>query len=194
MVAPNVRTAETGDKARVDDTIVMAFANDPVARWCWPNPHLYLTSMPSFTSAFGGRAFEHASAHATEDFCGAALWLPPGVHPDEDALGAVVEGTVMASVREDLYRVLEQMAKFHPGEPHWYLPLIGVDPVHQGRGHGSALMAHALQQCDRDRAVAYLESTNPRNITLYQRNGFEIIGKIQAGASPPIVPMLRAPR
>jgi ribosomal protein S18 acetylase RimI-like enzyme len=100
----------------------------------------------------------------------------------------------MASVRGDLYSVLEQMARFHPGEPHWYLPLIGVDPVHQGRGHGSALMAHALQQCDRDRTAAYLESTNPRNITLYQRNGFEIIGKIQVGASPPILPMLRPPR
>jgi GNAT superfamily N-acetyltransferase len=51
------------------------------------------------------------------------------------------------------------------GEPHWYLPLIGVDPAHQGKGHGDALMAYALQQCDRDHLPAYLESTNPRNIS-----------------------------
>jgi ribosomal protein S18 acetylase RimI-like enzyme len=190
----NVREVAMDDKARVVDTMVMAFASDPVARWCWPNPHLYLTSMPDFAFAFGGRAFENAGAHLTEDSCGASLWLAPGVHPDDHALGAVVERTVIASVRQDLYKVLEQMAGFHPAEPHWYLPLIGVDPAHQGRGYGSALLAYAVQQCDRDRTPAYLESTNPRNVPLYQRYGFEVVGKIQAGTSPPLVPMVRSPR
>ena len=86
------------------------------------------------------------------------------------------------------------MAKHHPREPHWYLPLIGVDPAHQGKGYGDALMANALERCDRDRAPAYLESTNPRNISLYRRHGFEPIGTIQAGSSPLLVPMLRRPR
>jgi hypothetical protein len=39
-----------------------------------------------------------------------------------------------------------------------------------------------------------LESSNPRNITLYQRHGFEILGTIQIGSSPTLVPMLRPPR
>ena len=86
------------------------------------------------------------------------------------------------------------MAKYHPSEPHWYLPLIGVDPAHQGQGHGDALLTHALQQCDRAHVPAYLESTNPRNIPLYQRHGFEILGTIQAGGSPPLAPMLRPAR
>jgi ribosomal protein S18 acetylase RimI-like enzyme len=90
--------------------------------------------------------------------------------------------------------VFEQMAKYHPEEPHWYLPLIGVDPVHQGKGHGDALMAHALSRCDRDRVPAYLESSNPRNISLYVRHGFVALGSIQAGSSAQIVPMLRRPR
>ena len=55
-------------------------------------------------------------------------------------------------------------------------------------------MTHALQQCDRDRLLAYLESTNPRNITLYERHGFKALGQIQVGSSPPMVPMLRKPR
>src|SRR3546814_12966763 len=40
-------------------------------------------------------------------------------------------------------------------------------------GHGDALMAYALAQCDCDHAPAYLESSNPRNIPFYQRHGFE---------------------
>ncbi len=86
------------------------------------------------------------------------------------------------------------MGKYHPSERHWYLPLIGVDPARQGNGYGSALMEHAVRRCDRDREPAYLESTNPRNIPLYERHGFERLGTVQVGSSPPVYPMLRKPR
>ena len=55
-------------------------------------------------------------------------------------------------------------------------------------------MEHALIACDRDHAPAYLESSNPKNIPLYERHGFIVLGTIQVGTSPPIVPMLRAAR
>jgi GNAT superfamily N-acetyltransferase len=71
---------------------------------------------------------------------------------------------------------------------------MGIDPVHQGKGLGGALLEHAAAICDRDGAPAYLESSNPRNIPLYERHGFEALGRIQAGSSPTMVPMLRKPR
>src|SRR5262245_14715383 len=194
MQIPSVRTTTPTDGIPVVGTIVLAFAADPVARWCWPDPQQYLTSMPSFTRAFGGGAFTHNAAHCTDDYAGSSLWLPPGVHPEEAAIVEVFERTVSASIRDDLFAVFEQMAKYHPTEPHWYLPLIGVDPAHQSRGYGSALMTYALQECDRHHSPAYLESSNPRNIPLYQRHGFEVLGTIQVGASPPVIPMLRKPR
>ena len=43
-------------------------------------------------------------------------------------------------------------------------------------------------------SLAYLESTNPRNIPLYERHGFERLAILQYGSSPPMVPMLRKPR
>lgn len=117
-----------------------------------------------------------------------------GVHPDEEALGPIVERTISESIRSDLGSIFEQMAKCHITDPHWYLPMIGVDPACQRNGHGSRLMAYALQQFDRDHMPAYLESTNPRNIPFYRRHGFEPVGEIQAGASPVITPMLRPAR
>jgi len=69
-----------------------------------------------------------------------------------------------------------------------------VDPAHQGRGYGDALMSYALRRCDRDHLPAYLESTNPRNVSLYRRHGFEPLGSIQVGSSPTMVPMFRAAR
>ncbi len=194
METPAVRRTTQADEVRAIDTIVLAFATDPVARWCWPDPHQYLTFMPSFTRAFGGGAFSNSSAHCTEDCAGAALWLPPNVHPDEEAIGEVLERTVSASIRRDLLAAFEQMAGYHPTEPHWYLPAIGVDPAYQGKGYGGALLKYALQQCDHEHSPAYLESSNPRNIPLYKRHGFEVLGTIQVGASPRIVPMSRAAR
>ena len=153
-----------------------------------------LTSMPSLVRAFGGNAFSHSGAYCTNDYIGVALWLPPGVQPNEQTLTEIIESTVSASLRADAFGMFEQMASYHPSAPHWYLPLIGVDPAHQGKGHGDALMTYALQRCDHDHVAAYLESTNPRNIPLYQRHGFEVLGTIQIGSSPPLVPMLRGPR
>jgi len=189
-----VTAATETDAPAAVDTIVLAFSGDPVARWCWPEPHRYLTHMPAFVRVFAGRAFQHHGAYRTDDQAGAALWLPPGIHADEAALGDLLQRTLDDAVREDLRAVMQQLATHHPRGPHWYLPMIGVDPARHGQGYGAALMAHALGICDRAHAPAYLESTNPRNVTLYERHGFRALGRVQVGGSPPFVPMLRAPR
>lgn len=191
----SIEVTTSGDDDAAIDVIVLAFANDPAARWTWPDPHVFLKTFPRFAKTFGGAAFTHDAAYRVADGnAGAALWLPPGVEPDEEALGAIVDESTPEHFRDQFAAVIEQMTAYHPSEPHWYLPLIGVDPVHQGRGYGSALLRPVLERCDRDGTLAYLESSNPRNIPLYQRHGFEVLGTIQAGSSPQIVPMLRKPR
>lgn len=69
-----------------------------------------------------------------------------------------------------------------------------VRPATPDEGHGAAMMRHARERSDRDGVPAYLESSNPRNISLYLRHGFEIMGEIQVGAAPRMVPMYRKPR
>lgn len=193
MNSSTVRVTVAADEDSAIDIITLAFAADPMARWTWPHPRQYLAAIPRMARAFGGKAFSSGSAFCTDGYTGSALWLPPGVHADEEALGAVIESTAAPSLALEAAPIFEQMAAYHPAEPHWYLPLIGVDPAHQGEGHGNALMAYALAQCDGDHAPAYLESSNPRNIPFYQRHGFEPLGAIQAGSSPTLVPMLRPP-
>ncbi|RXF73025.1 GNAT family N-acetyltransferase [Hansschlegelia zhihuaiae] len=182
------------DAERAVATITLAFAADPVARWSLGDAAGFLRHFPAIVSAFGGRAFEHGSAHQVGGFAGSALWLPPGVDADEEALAAIFEEAVGVELKNDVYAVLEQMEQNHPAEPCWYLPMIGVDPRRQGQGLGSVLLRHALDRCDRDGLPAYLESSNPANVSLYERHGFESTGVIQAGSSPPIRAMLRKPR
>ena len=102
--------------------------------------------------------------------------------------------TVVPEHLDDLLGTFGEMEHSHPEEPHWYLPMIGVEPHAQGRGLGGELMDQALARCDRDGALAYLESSNPRNIPFYRRHGFEILREIRVGAAPPVIPMIRRPR
>ncbi len=195
MITPIIKTAATAsDEASIIDVLVRANWADPAARWVWPDSQRFLMYFPSFVRAFGGKAFAHRSAYYIDGYIGAALWLPPDVHPDENALIALLQRTVSDQIQKDVFAVFEQMGRYHPSEPHWYLPLMGVDPSQQSKGFGSALLQHILIQFDRDNKLAYLESSNPRNIPLYKRHGFELLGTIQTGTSPSISPMLRRPR
>jgi ribosomal protein S18 acetylase RimI-like enzyme len=194
MTTMPVRRATIEEQSQVESVIVLAFSTDPMARWSLGRAERYLAVMPELVRAFGGQAFAAGTADVVEGFGGAALWLPPGVNADVERLGAIMQEHAERSILADMMRVFEEMDRFHPKDPIWYLPLIGVDPAAQQQGHGSALLKYALARCDRDGLPAYLESSNPRNITLYQRHGFESLGKIQIGSSPQLVPMLRQPR
>ena len=186
-----IKTALLPDQVGVIGVLTLAFSGDPMARWSLPDPAKYLATFSLVARAFGGDAFEKGTAYIANGFTGAALWLPPGAAPDEESLRRLFDENTSDDIKEDMRGIFEQMEKFHPTEPHWYLPMIGVDPAHQGAGVGSALMAESLKAVDHDGLIAYLESSNPRNIPLYQRYGFEVIGQIQSGNSPVLTAMLR---
>jgi GNAT superfamily N-acetyltransferase len=193
MTKPIIKTATASDETPIIDVMMRAFASDPVAQWIWPDSQQYQKYFPSFVRAFGGKAFTHGSAYYVDGYGAAALWLPPNFLPDEDTLSSVFQRSVSEQRQKGVIAVFDHMGHYHPSEPHWHLPLMGVDPLKQSKGFGSALMQHALVQCDRDNKLAYLESSSPRSVPFYKRHGFELLGTIQLGNSPPIFPMLRRP-
>ena len=195
MEIPKVDIASATDRDRALQTIALGFLADPVCRWTWPDATTHLAAMPMFAAAFGGKAFEHGSAYIANEGRAAALWLPPGIDPDGDRIEALFAATSPPDVLDDVGSVFAQMDACHPKDrPCWHLALIAADPAYMNRGLGAALLKHALRRCDEDGSIAYLETTNPRNISLYERHGFEVVGKIQAGASPTLYPMIREAR
>jgi len=190
----SVREASPDELERVIELETLAFCSDPVMRWLFPDPQSYLRNFPGFAEAFGARAFEHSMAWIADDFGGAAMWLPPGVESDAERLEAIVLENIDEARRDTTFAMMEEMAKLHIDEDHWYLPMIGVDPACQGQGMGSALLRHALAKCDEAGLPAYLESSNPANVPLYERHGFRVVQTIQIGDAPAFFPMLREAR
>ncbi len=185
---------EHDEQSRALDILVLAFTADPVIRWLYPEAQQYLRDFPELLAAFGGKAFAEGTAWRLGAFSAVALWLPPRVELDGDAIVAVLTETVAPGQHDDTLSVLGQMDEAHPRFPHWYLAWFGVDAALQGVGLGGRLMEHCLRIVDKDHLPAYLDSPNPRNISFYERHGFEVSGEAQAGACPPVVSMLRAAR
>ncbi len=104
------------------------------------------------------------------------------------------EQNIEKGVLRTYLSLFEKTSAYHPSEGHWYLPLIGVDPAQYGKGIGGKLMAHSLAACDRDQKLAYLESTNRANLSLYERHGFRLLAELQIGQSPAKFAMLREPQ
>jgi ribosomal protein S18 acetylase RimI-like enzyme len=181
------------DVDRAVGVITLAFSADPIVRWVYPDPYAFQQHFSEFVRAFGGGAFEADTAYVAEDYAGVALWLPPGVHADADRLGMIVQESIDEKLHGPLAELIEQQAESHPESDHWYLPLIGVDPAQQGKGHGSRLLARALAEVDREGLPAFLEATTSESRRLYERHGFEVVREIRVTGSPPMWPMLRQP-
>jgi GNAT superfamily N-acetyltransferase len=90
--------------------------------------------------------------------------------------------------------VLGRMEKLHPIEPHYYLEVIGTDPVKQSKGHGAALMNAVLEKADAEGVGAYLESSKDTNVPYYRKFGFEVVGEIHHPNGPTMWRMWRDPR
>lgn len=175
------------------NSIVLAFSSDPIVRWMYPNQEQYQKHFPNFVKTFASRAFDHNTVYCTPDYAGGAFWFLPQIEPDTDAVIELIQQTVSEAIQEDVFTLFEQTSHFHPQQSYWYLGILGIKPSQQNKGYGSALIKQVLAHCDRHSQLAYLESSNPANLPFYQRHGFEIMGKIQAGSSPTMFPMVRYP-
>ncbi len=94
------------------------------------------------------------------------------------------------------FRAAEDTMRGHrPTYPHFYLQGLGADPPRQGEGLGCAVLAPVLARCDRERLLAYLETTKERNVGFYERRGFSVVGEARLPLDgPPMWFMLREPR
>ena len=66
------------------------------------------------------------------------------------------------------------------GRPHLYLSVLGVDPLLQGRGYATALVAPRLAEADARGLLVYLESSKAENVPIYEHMGFAVVAVVGA--------------
>jgi ribosomal protein S18 acetylase RimI-like enzyme len=184
---------DNAEQARAIDIFVRAFHDDPVMNW--------MSNHPDFLATFFGITMPvfipHGLTYIDEQGRGAAAWLGP----NQKLVWPVSPGNLWRMLQvcglRGFYRFARgglTTAKFHPGEPHYYLFLLGAIPEAQGKGVGSALISKVLRRCDDENVPAYLENSKRENLAFYQGHGFQVIDEIHfAKDAPPVWLMWREP-
>jgi predicted GNAT family acetyltransferase len=71
---------------------------------------------------------------------------------------------------------------------------VGTRPEGRGRGLASTLITAVTDRCDAEGVPAYLESSDPANVPLYERHGFSVTGEVTIVDGPTIPLMWRDPQ
>ena len=190
-----VRQALRPDVGTVARVLAEAFDADPVMRFIVPAQgyRKRLTALFAFETLLSLRGSWVAVVDG--EIAGAALWGLPGVAPpgfwptlrhSRHLWRAFGTGLPKAA---RTFRIIEDA---HPSSPpHWYLQTLGA--ALPGRGVGGALLRDGLARADAQGVPAYLESSAPENIPIYERYGFRPAGEIALPGGPTLTAMWRDP-
>lgn len=191
-----VRKASAQDLDFVVRVCAEAFSSDPLMLWVFQDPS---TRSEGLRRAFRSLAQSYLAPDSLVHLAGEAcvtFWRLPGYEaaPSDNGGGP----SPFSAAVQERFRILgELMEMAHPRDRnHWYLNVIATLPDRQGQGLGAEALKPVLDRCDNDRIPAYLESSNPRNMTLYRRQGFDDVGQptIDLPDGPSLYPMWRDPR
>jgi GNAT superfamily N-acetyltransferase len=133
----------------------------------------------AFFSAYHRAAFPQGWLWVVGDgrVDGMALWVPADAHDAyEDVMRGIDAevGRIMGERKPTYDRFWAWVDEHRPAEPHWYLEHIAVEPARRGSGLGRSLIDHGLTHADAERSLAWLATSRPGNVPLYERFGFDV--------------------
>lgn len=117
---------------------------------------------------------------------GAVALVPVDVPPPDEAVWRRV-----AELHGDRVERLADVEPTEPPDGAWTLATLGVAPAARGAGLGSRLVAAAHDALGDVPVV--LDTSDPRNVTLYERHGYRVVRRTDVPGGPSVWSMLRAP-
>jgi GNAT superfamily N-acetyltransferase len=194
------QVATPENAAAVVETVTLAFFEDPLWSWAFPDADLRAEHYRAWWAMGVNSSIAQDAVWITDPGAAAtAVWVPPG----GSELFAEDEARVEPMLREQLGaaqadEVLELLARFdahHPDERFHYLSLLATHPDHRGRGLGIDLLSSRLAELDALGEPSLLESSNPANNARYAGLGYRQIDEFHApSGGPPVAVMWRDPR
>jgi ribosomal protein S18 acetylase RimI-like enzyme len=198
MTKPATRHALQADLERLAASLASAFAQDPVMQWIFADASTRQASLETWMRFNLDMGLTRGHTYLAGGGQAAAIWSPPDVSLFDAHWGPAMASTTTELVGEraaEVMQALSQTFTAAPDEPFFYLFVLGVHADAQGQGLGADLITPVLEVCDREGISAHLESSNPNNLSFYQRHGFEVTHEIELADGGPVVrPMHRTAR
>ena len=186
----SVRPLSIDDLDRAAEVLGEAFADYPWTNWCVAEDshvervatlqRIYLEHL----------ALPFGRSYIDDSGNGVIAVLPPDTpEPDEATVEKIVK--LHGDRFERVLQADEQLSALPVPDNAWSLATIGTTPRSRGTGLGSALLKHALAELDRTEQNCWLDTSTERNLPLYQRFGFTIVGQTSLPDGPDVWRMHR---
>jgi ribosomal protein S18 acetylase RimI-like enzyme len=196
--ASNPRRATPDDAVCLSDLFASAFMDDPLFDYMFrPGAGRAAALRLFFHEILGARDIPQGEVWMSSDGHACVCWLKPDARRSP---GGLIQKLSWLPFFVRVYgparftramAIMETMEKNHPREQHFYLTFAAVSPEYHGVGLGSRILKATLKQIDAASMGAYVESSNPKNATFYQRGGFVAQKNIAPVGAPPLIAMWR---
>jgi len=185
---PSIALLDDSQKQAAAGTLARAFFEDPGYRYVFPGDaarraglDFMYARVVDMLQPMGATLALRAAAGLS--ILGVAAWLPPrrAIHTTQLVRHGLLKGPFLFGIgaTRRLLECFDFMERTRPvvmaGRPHWFLDHLGVDPQHQGSGHGRRLLREAIAAlAAREALPCMLFTSKERNVPFYARAGFSV--------------------
>lgn len=183
---------------QVASILAESFIDDPSFAFIFGDNSHQAKALNTFFEMFASDAMQRGKIEIAPDEQGACIWYPAEVdifnQPFEEILGKIIDNLSEIAGKEASKRfehLIEKVGKSEPTQKHCEVFFIGLKPFARNKGIGKSLLKPVLDYADTNQVDCYLVSSNPRNISFYERHGFQKYCPIEISSSYSMTGMWR---
>ncbi len=168
--------------------ISKAFFNDPLMVFLFPKTKERSFKLSSMMELLIRLGMKYGIVHITSpNLEGIAIWFPSNrskITPLMGLLNGGISyffklGSKAVKKQNQFYKYIYSKHKKLMTSFHWYLSIIGINPINQGKGYSNILFNSMFNQIDKQNLPCFLDTNNEKNLPIYNRFGFKIIEKYE---------------
>lgn len=162
-----------------------AFTHDPLFSFLLPKKKSRERTLFSFFKPIVNYKIKFGEIYGVgTPLQGVATWTSPKGKKKESLRGVMETGLwkllfspfVLTAFRGGrLGRTTKKLHKKYAPNDHYYLDMLSVDPDSHGQGFSSKLVKPMLEVAKEKDVPVYLETSNPRNVEIYEHFGFTLV-------------------
>lgn len=161
------------------DILARGFFDDPMWSFILPTPQNRLQVLTAMFEVFVQDGINRGEVLLAPKEQGVIVWYPACISVFGDAFADIETEISAIAAHFGAVKAVERLEKIGrkvqpkaPTIPHHEIFWIALLPEARGKGVGNRLLRPVLDDADAENVGCYLVSSNPRNITVYQRHGF----------------------
>lgn len=190
---PVIESAHQSDVPQIARLLAEALLNDPLQRWLFPEEQSRLAKSTRVFRRLLKTQIASGLVRVIRDEHGqpvsVAVWTPPHppapsrwAHYAESLFMRWTYGRRIHEVRNGF----TALAARHPREPYWYLLALATAPSQRGKGHAAQLLEEQICKCRPTKELIALETSQPQNVSYYQKLGFVVEDELQLNDQFPV--------